>query len=414
MRKTSVIKKERVLKILISAGILAIFFSLYLQYGKPYIKELSLERQDAVRIKDLDTLDSIFKNILSASSTQYLGHSNTIYLSIPSDDPTCANLDLPSVPDGWAYHCASQADYIKTNGAGWIPVDISISTNSLPVDPLNTPETLNYYAYVASSVNETVATSTATTTVSMQGPSGYAITAVLDSKKYLKEKAQEDNGTDDIRYEVGDNKIWSNAQGLVEYWSFNKNDGNLIINDLNPDNKISLNGVSILRRNFEEGRSINLNGKNESLDLGSNPSLSPESISLVIKINPSKVPQNSPIVNKGTPGYAAFSYGLFLSLDKYFFEIKNKDNELVNVSFGPIQEKKWYSIAGTFDNETKFLRIFVNGKLVAQKISISGIDYSYNPSLHLGGDGQNYFNGLVDDVKIYNKVLNTRELQKIN
>ena len=158
--------KNKILKILIFIGIITICASLYIQYGQPYLKELSLQKLDQQRIKDLDSLNSILKDISSGPNAQFIGKNKVIYISLPSDDSTCSNLDLPSVPDGWAYHCSKQADYQKTTGTGWIPINVSGKINQLSLDPINNGGMLNYYVYVT-------------------GDGEYVITGVLNSKKYL-------------------------------------------------------------------------------------------------------------------------------------------------------------------------------------------------------------------------------------
>lgn len=204
--KISLPEKNTVLKMLIATGIFAILLSLYTQYGKPYLNERALEKQDAIRIRDIDALSLAVQDVLKASSTAYLGEPNTVYISIPSDDPTCANLDLPSLPEGWSYNCASQENYKKADGTGWVPVDLTNTVSILPVDPSDTPNTLNYHSYVAST-------------------SEYSLSTTLDSKRLLVEKAREDLGTDDTRYEKGSplhKALLEKASLLVKYISFDE------------------------------------------------------------------------------------------------------------------------------------------------------------------------------------------------
>jgi len=213
MKKNPFTTKNNLLKTLIVLGIIAIICSLYVQYVKPYVKELSLEKQDQLRIKDLDSLNGAMQEMVSASSTGFIGKNKTIYISIPSDDSRCSNLDLPSVPDGWQYHCVATTTLSKTDGSGWVPVNLSEKINQLPIDPINKPETLNYYAYVASSTNQ------------------YVFVGALDSKRFLKGKAKNDGGIDNIRHEIGSNiSLWSTAQGIVGYWPLKKEDGFILHN----------------------------------------------------------------------------------------------------------------------------------------------------------------------------------------
>jgi len=396
MKRLFLLNKEKTLKALISLGIIAIFISLFIQYGVPYLKEISLERQDKVRIKDLDTLSGLMKDLVSTSSTKFIGNGKTIYISLPSANSTCSDLNLPSVPEGWSYHCSATSTLTNTDGTGWIPINFSNRIIKLPIDSINSFKTLDYYAYVASSTRE------------------YVITAVLDSKKNLNEKAQNDNGIDSIRYEIGNNlKLWGNSYGLSEYWSFNDTiNGTKIFNRLDNNRVISLNdNNSIVKINGKQV--LKLNGINQYLDLGTSKKIETKSISVSTSFIPYLIPQNSGIIQKGTPGYAAFSYGFFIQNDQLIFGIKN-DTESLNLKFGPIQKNNKYDLVGTFDSKNKLMSFYVDGVLVGQINSSSGIDYTYSPSLILGNNNSNYYNGIISDIKIFNRVLSKNEVLKMN
>src|SRR3989344_4007372 len=242
--------RKPILLILIFLGLCAIGVSAYLQYGKPYMLEVEVQKQDEMRIADLGALDTALQTILTLNATTTLGHANTVYISIPSANPDCSDLELPSLSDGWSYHCAPSPALTNTDGTGWLPFAVDIAT--LPIDPINNPDTLNYYSFVTDSTsliastspsvassteastsrkkNSKVATTTATSTVEVSTTTQYVLTAVLDSKKYLTEKAQTDNGTDPIRYELGSpnshsSSLWAQAPGLIGYWPINEGSG---------------------------------------------------------------------------------------------------------------------------------------------------------------------------------------------
>ena len=70
----------------------------------------------------------------------------------------------------------------------------------------------------------------------------------------------------------------------------------------------------------------------------------------------------------------------------------------------------WYQIAGTFDGST--VKTYVNGVLDRQ-VSASGILSSTTYAIDLGktADGtNNYFNGLIDDARVYNRALSAAQL----
>jgi len=73
-------------------------------------------------------------------------------------------------------------------------------------------------------------------------------------------------------------------------------------------------------------------------------------------------------------------------------------------TFGPLEGNKWYHLAATYDGDT--LRTFVNGRLVTQKIINGGPPNRENSSLkiakHAVLSGTEFFNGNVDEVRIWN------------
>jgi Concanavalin A-like lectin/glucanases superfamily len=71
----------------------------------------------------------------------------------------------------------------------------------------------------------------------------------------------------------------------------------------------------------------------------------------------------------------------------------------------------WTHLAGTFDGTT--LRLYVNGALIGSKPSSSPIDVT-NGVLRIGGTRSftgEFFPGLIDEVRIYNRALSQQELQ---
>jgi len=70
----------------------------------------------------------------------------------------------------------------------------------------------------------------------------------------------------------------------------------------------------------------------------------------------------------------------------------------------------WTHLAGTYDGST--LKLYINGNLVSSK-SVSGAATTSSNPLRIGGNtvwGE-YFNGLIDEVRIYNKALSQSEIQ---
>ena len=70
----------------------------------------------------------------------------------------------------------------------------------------------------------------------------------------------------------------------------------------------------------------------------------------------------------------------------------------------------WSHLATTYDGAT--LRFYVNGVQVASRAQTGTLTASANP-LQFGGDSLygDYFQGMIDEVRVYNRALNLAELQ---
>ncbi len=382
------LKKETLLKVLIFIGIIAIITSLYIQYGKPYIKELSLEKQDQARIKDLDSLNGVLKETVSASSTKYIGKNKTIYISIPSDDSKCSNLDLPSVPDGWQYHCVATTTLKKTDGTGWIPVNISEKIDQLPIDPINNPETLNYYAYVASSTNQ------------------YVFAGALDSKKFLKEKSQSDDGIDNTRYEIGNNlRLLGYAEGLIGYWPMNEGNGT-IAHDIINNNNFDLYNANVLSKDCDFINKslgcLNLSPGDNNLSID-HLNLKSKSMLVTMWVNLSKENKESYEILFAPNSFALYAYDTHPNMD-IWSSVYIKSQQIFSSGISSVNYNEWHQIGfyyGYLKNQNyPIIANIIDGQIVnPQKLERD--DETTISQLIL--NNRKLYNGKIWNLKIFNK-----------
>lgn len=147
--------------------------------------EEGIEKQDRKRIIDITTLDGVVRIAKKRSPSLFLGNPKIIYTSLLASNADCSDLNLPALPAGMSYRCVtSESDLRKTDGSGWLPVQL-LKNNiiQLPIDPLNTA-TQNY-AYITDG-------------------SGYKFWTLIESSKY-KKQAQNDRGTLSNAFEKGTN-----------------------------------------------------------------------------------------------------------------------------------------------------------------------------------------------------------------
>ncbi len=170
--------------------------------------DLLAQARGSTRQSDLDLINkslSLYQLYVGASTAI----PNTIYVSLPDSSPTCgtpsgSDLGLITLPTGWSYACVSSSTYKKIDGTGWIPLNFNnIPASSpmgvLPVDPVNSGQSVLYYTYAVSG-------------------SSWELTAILESKRGQTEMIN-DGGADPLTHETGTSLTVSLfVHGLVGYW----------------------------------------------------------------------------------------------------------------------------------------------------------------------------------------------------
>ncbi len=110
------------------------------------------------------------------------------------------------------------------------------------------------------------------------------------------------------------------------------------------------------------------------------------------------------------------SYNLRLETDGelnfYAYSSVGGDSGVLGLTAGDVTTGSWYHVVGSFDG-TKW-QTFVNGIKISESIDSQG-PYSNASELSIGASRQNlstlqYFNGLVDDVRIYDRAITQAEI----
>src|SRR3972149_8165412 len=200
------------LEILIVIAILAGLASISFVVLNP-LEQLRKTR-DSRRLADLRSLNNALSIYESQSSTVSLGTSTFVYLSLPDTNVNCTSYSLPPAPVGYSYQCVTSANLRKTNGTGWVPVNLaSLTIGSplpvLPLDPIN--NNLYYYTYV---------------------PGGsFMLTGLMESSGgTASNSAVTDGGRMPGTYETGSDLSlgpFTRDRGLVGYWPLDEASGTI-------------------------------------------------------------------------------------------------------------------------------------------------------------------------------------------
>jgi hypothetical protein len=172
--------------------------------------ELMSRSRDTRRAMELNSIHRNLGLFLATAPSPTLGLANRVYISLPDTSATCASwTGLAPLPTGWSYVCSTPANFRRTDGTGWIPVNFDASAGGspfavLPIDPVNNVS--HYYTYVTGG--------------------SWALSALLESERRLQEQANKDGGFSPGKFEVGTNlRLIALSEGLVGWWPFEEGSG---------------------------------------------------------------------------------------------------------------------------------------------------------------------------------------------
>ncbi|WP_457502078.1 LamG-like jellyroll fold domain-containing protein [Thermostichus sp. MS-CIW-15] len=213
--------------------------------------------------------------------------------------------------------------------------------------------------------------------------------------------------------------------GMVAWYRM---DGNA--NDFGGSNNPSAtNAISFVAG--KDGQGVTF-GSGGYIDIPHSPALANQQFTIDAWVKPQGPGPNndfwgSVIVQKGLPlpaGHTAQSVSLWWSSNqqKFLFGIGTSSpptNVAVSSNTFPATNTNWYHVAATYDGST--MKLYVNGNLEASKPFTSSITYDPSIPWTIGSTAAPYrdlgaprtFNGVIDEVEIFNRALSQAEIQAI-
>jgi hypothetical protein len=83
-------------------------------------------------------------------------------------------------------------------------------------------------------------------------------------------------------------------------------------------------------------------------------------------------------------------------------------------STSAIGNNEWYHIACVYDTSSQELRLYINGKLNNTKTDVPAITTEQTNDLCIGSsNNEQYWNGLIDEIKIWNRALAPEEIKRL-
>ena len=199
---------------------------------------------------------------------------------------------------------------------------------------------------------------------------------------------------------------------LVGYWSFDQGDS---VKDLSSNkNHGQLKGNPKLVKG-QSGDALEFNGSSDWVSIGHNGSIANfDQLSISAWIKLIKVNGWTTVIEKGV--HENWSYGFFLEADSTLsFYVSQKGNKLACcIGDFEIKPNGWYHIAGTYDG--KLAKLWVNGKAEAELAASGPLHPTDGLPLAIGcrgkGDGESFFNGIIDEVTLWNSVVSIDEMKQ--
>jgi len=165
------------------------------------------------------------------------------------------------------------------------------------------------------------------------------------------------------------------------------------------------------------GMALKFDGAGDYVDCGNNPILAitdAVSISAWIKV----AVQGADHKVGGNQDGANGGYKMSVYNDKIEFEIRTaSDSAFLNrdvVGGTEIKVDVWYHVAGVYSLEDGYIRTYVNGELDRELLTAQALGASPG-SFKIGCEpfttGSYNFNGVMDDIRIYNRALSEAEVR---
>ncbi len=208
---------------------------------------------------------------------------------------------------------------------------------------------------------------------------------------------------------------------LAAYYPMNYGSGTTIIDNSSNSNNgtmTNMDGSSDWVSNalFGQNYALDFDGSNDYIIVSDDNSLDNDNyITISMWINAETITNKDCLISKRSSTEQSGNYALRFNSSnqlKWYVWGGDADNGSTN-SASAISTNVWTHVAVTFDNSTNTTKFYINGSLDNTSTSITKDLVANSSDLHIGWDGQNsrYFDGKVDEVRIWSDIRTQTEIQ---
>ncbi|MGB9848140.1 MAG: LamG-like jellyroll fold domain-containing protein [Minisyncoccia bacterium] len=402
-KRRNFLKERRgftLIELLITVAVIAVLMTVTVVTLNP--AEYLRKSRDVKRISDLTNLQ-IALQLVAADPSVSLGvcDGTKIYASVPSETP----LSNDNLPSGVSWVQVSQSNLMKTDGTGWIPVDLKTFSSkglvlpALPIDPKNSASDYLFYTYTCNSNRQ------------------FVLTAWFESQAFGPKgqdpKSKNDAGPDPYLYEVGSN-LFIHPLRPAAYWSFDEGNGNIAYDRSGNENNGTLyNGPTWV--DGKVGKALSFDGIDDYVYIPDSNSLKitgPLTISfLAYPTNISKGRQNP--FGKAYGGEYDLTMETTTALSFYQGSAGNNNTPYVGCySISMFNNNSWTFVDLTRNITTKTIAYYKNGQINPSSCG-TWVDPSVSTRrVGIGYEYAGYWQGIIDEVLLYPRTLSAAEINR--
>ena len=200
------------------------------------------------------------------------------------------------------------------------------------------------------------------------------------------------------------------SPGLVGAWAFDEGSGTTVADQSGKGNNGSVaNGIWVTGGKFNSA--LSFNGSNTLVTVPDSATLDlTAGMTVEAWVRPSIGGGWRTAVVKEQPGNLVYGIYANTNINRPRQRCSSAARHASSTAPAPCRSAVWSHLAATYDGTT--LRLYVNGTQVSQ-LAQSGPIATSNSPVRIGGNSVwgEHFNGLIDEVRIYNRGLSATEIQ---